>query len=327
VFEALERHLDAEGLTFYFTWHLDHLPRYGDDVVAVVMGDEWGRYPLYTNRVRAVFKMLGTDFPFEATPSRTPFPLTAVTALKYARTQALRLPNRTRAWADRWWAKATGTPTGHVFDIPIGYVKQDPLPLKPLDERAYDLYFSGSVANREFAWHTMQYWLRTPKDVARSDLIDAMRRLRDTRSDLNIEVDPRLSYVPQRRDEDAAPPRSYSEMMMDTRISPVPRGTRLETSRLYEALRYGCVVITEPLPDRWYTRDLPALVVHDWAELPALVADLVRQPDRLRDLHNASLAWWNDVCSEEAVGRYMAEQLNGLAPRSHAAAPAVAATA
>jgi hypothetical protein len=100
--------------------------------------------------------------------------------------------------------------------------------------------------------------------------------------------------------------------MMDTRICPVPRGTRLETGRLYEALRYGCVVISEPLPDRWFLQDFPGIILHDWADLPEVVEQLIAQPDRLTALHEAALSCWREQCAEEPVGRYMIEKLTGV---------------
>lgn len=313
VFQAMERYLEVDGLTICFTWRLDRLPCYGSDVVAVVMGDEWGRYPPYAHRVRAVFKMLGTDYTLEAWPFRTPLSLAAVTAAKYVRTQVFRVPSMLRSARDRLRA-AWMDPPPTVVNIPVGYADQEALPLKPLDERRYDLYFSGSVANKEFPWYTPQSWLRTPKDVARSHMMNAMRVVADERPDLAVEIDARLSYVPQRRrgGESDVAERSYSEMMMDTRICPVPRGTRIETPRLYEALRNGCIIVTEPLPDRWYTRGVPALVLHDWADLPDLVDDLLAYPERMEALHRDALRWWDTMCSESAVGRYMAEQLNRL---------------
>ena len=49
------------GLTVYVTWLLDQLPSAGDDVVAIAMGDEWSRTPLYAQEVLATFKMYGTS--------------------------------------------------------------------------------------------------------------------------------------------------------------------------------------------------------------------------------------------------------------------------
>lgn len=313
VFEEMERTLDADELTFYVTWKVDELPSYGSDVVAIVVGDEWGRYPLYTNRVRAVFKMMGTGFPLDANPFHSPVYLTASAALKYARTQLLRLPHLIQARRDRHrgpeWTGGRPVP---IFDIPIGYVNQEDLPLKPFHKRRSDVFFSGSLANARYPWYTPQSLLRTPKEVSRRRLVQAMRQLQEERPDLTIDVDVRDAFVPNAVTTQDGSERSYSEMMMDTRICPIPRGTRLETGRLYEALRYGCVIISEPLPDRWFLAGMPTITVHDWAALPQIVVSLLEQPERLEALHRASLSWWNEKCAEAPVGQFLAEKLNGL---------------
>jgi hypothetical protein len=309
IFEVVEESEAVRDLTFFITWRVDELPRYGSDVVAVIVGDEWGRYPRYTNRVRAVFKMMGADFRFEAVPFRTPPYLTMVTALKYARTQLLRVPGLIQSAWDRRPGAPIPTP---VYNIPLGYYKQAELPVKPLSERRHDLYFSGSVVNSAYKWHHPQSWLRTPKDVSRSRLVAALYETQETMPNLDVLIDTRDSFVPNVVDQkERSPERSYSEIMMDTRICPVPRGTRLETGRLYEALRYGCVVISEPLPDRWFLRDVPGVVLHDWANLPDVVQELTAQPDRLTALHEASLAFWEEMCSEKTVGRYIVDKLVG----------------
>lgn len=312
VFRAMEKTLDREGLTIYLTFRLDQLPSYGPDVVAVVMDDELGRYPAYTNRVRAVFKTMGRDFPFEAAPFRTPFDLTAITAMKYVRTQMLRVPGILRERRDRrkGVSRYNGRPVP-VYTVPVGYVNQEPLPVKPLADRKYDLFFSGSIVNQRFPWYSPQRWLRTPKEVARSSMVRALQQIKDQRPDLNVLIDTWDSFVPH---ETGTSPieESYSEMMMNTRICPVPRGTRLESARLYEAMRYGCVLITEPLPDRWFLRGLPRVTVHDWADMPHVVDELLANPEYLETLHQGSLQWWNDKCSEAAVGQFMADKLNAL---------------
>lgn len=313
VFEEMERTLDREGLTFYVTWKVDELPSYGSDVVAIVVGDEWGRYPLYTNRVRAVFKMMGTGFPLDANPFNSPIDLTASDALKYARTQILRLPHLIQARRDRnrgpdW----TGKRRVPIFDIPIGYVNQEDLPLKPFHERGTDLFFWGSMKNACYSWYNPQSWIRTAKEASRRRLVQAMRELQEDEPELTIDIDVYDSFVPNREKTHDDSKRTYSEIMMDTRICPVPRGSRLETSRLYEALRYGCVVISEPLPDRWFLAGMPTITVHDWADLPQIVTSLVEQPERLESLHQASLNWWNEKCAEAPVGEFIAEKLNGL---------------
>jgi len=108
---------------------------------------------------------------------------------------------------------------------------------------------------------------------------------------------------------------TYSAHMMNTKICLVPRGTSPETFRFFEALRYGCIPVTEVLPSRWFYDGAPALIVDDWSELGDLVTDLLTTPERLEELHADALDWWHRVCSEAAVGRYVADILNRVSSR------------
>lgn len=96
---------------------------------------------------------------------------------------------------------------------------------------------------------------------------------------------------------------------MDAKVCLAPRGGSVETYRYFEALRYGCVVITEPLPPTWFYRGSPAVVVKRWRQLPAVLASLLDDPAGLAQRHRASLAWWRDRCSEDALAAYLTDEL------------------
>ena len=84
-----------------------------------------------------------------------------------------------------------------------------------------------------------------------------------------------------------------------------------ETQRFHEAMRAGCVVICEPLPDFWFYRGASRLELADWSRLPELVEGLVAAPGRLQALHEASCRWWRDVCSPPALATTIATILRG----------------
>jgi hypothetical protein len=54
------------------------------------------------------------------------------------------------------------------------------------------------------------------------------------------------------------------------------------------------------------------LQIDSWSQLGDVVEPLLDDPAELARLHGASLAWWRERCSEEALGRLMAERLNRL---------------
>jgi len=101
----------------------------------------------------------------------------------------------------------------------------------------------------------------------------------------------------------------YTETMADTKIALVPRGSSPETYRFFEAMRQGCVVISDRLPPHWFYVGCPAIQIDDWNDLEAQVKALSADPERLADLHRRSLAWWDEKLCERAVAEMIASCL------------------
>ena len=90
----MDRHLRTDGLTVYLTFDPDTLPSYGEDVVAVLIGDEWARVPAYLTRVRAVFRNLCGRPNLGCNPFAWPSAATFAAFLPAARTAWRGLPGR-----------------------------------------------------------------------------------------------------------------------------------------------------------------------------------------------------------------------------------------
>ena len=304
VFQAAEAELGDRGLAVYLTWDLHELPTYGDDVVAVVIGDEWGFTPRYAHRIRAAFKLHGSRPWLERNPLREPTHLASLTLLRYARSVALRLPDDLRDLL----AAARGCQTArraHVADLPVGYSNLLDLPVRPILERGTDVFFAGSVENRTYDRRSLQHWVGTPKQVARTEMLRALERYRASRRDVRVGLRVTGDYWASMEDD----PGSYSERLMDTKVCLAPRGTTVETYRVFEGLRYGCVVVCDPLPRRWYYEGAPVVELRRWHELPALLDELLGDPEGLRQRHEAALAFWRERCSEKPVGRFIARRV------------------
>nr|WP_238361212.1 glycosyltransferase family 47 protein [Iningainema tapete] len=102
--------------------------------------------------------------------------------------------------------------------------------------------------------------------------------------------------------------------MMDTKICLVPRGTSFETTRLFEAMKYGCIVVTEALPSRWYLDGAPVIQIKDWRDLEGILRKLLSNQQLMQTMHQESLNWWKKKCSEAIVGKYIVEKLNASIP-------------
>ena len=296
-FAHMEETLEDPDLDVFLTWDVRRLPEYGDRVVAVVLGDEGGRVPRYLHRVRAVFKCYGTR---PAAAGLADLPRWGLHWLRWLPGAAALARVRIAARAGR------GPLPARVLPIPLGTYNQLELPVVPMRDRPTDLFFAGSVEHTRGALQR----LASPKARARREMLAALQRLGEARPGLRIDV----RLTPGFDASVAAAPDAYSRALMDARVCLAPRGTSPETFRVLEGLRCGCVVVTGPLPGHWFYRDAPLVRLKRWRDLPQALPALDDHVE-LERRHAASLAWWQERCSEAAVGRWLAQRLNEAAPR------------
>jgi hypothetical protein len=296
---AADRLLGDRGLDFYLTWDLDWLPTVAPNVVVFLLGDERYQVPSYLGRVLAVFKTGGVSSFSPYSPFDSTRFLWAIDGIRTARDVGVRVG---RAWKTR---HARRERQRSLFPIPIGYNGQIDVPLKPLSERTHDVLFAGQLEPISSArgWSPETLTIR-PREWARANLAYALREL--------AAHNPPYSCRWLGPPSDRVDPIAYSEALANAKISLCPRGNFPETFRFCESARAGCAIISEPLPDTWYFRDHPALILRHWRELPPMAERLLGTPDLLEAYQRKSQAWWNDVAGEAALGHYVAKCLSSL---------------
>ncbi len=321
VLQEMEKHLKLENLVFYITWdEISELPNYGAHVVVIILGDEWYRIPKYVNKVGAIFKCVGTQAILGCNPIQKPSLLNLLTLIQYLRILLVRIPGLVNYYLHKIKDMFTrGNTVASIYDIPLGYNNSQELPIKPIEERTFDAYFSGSIVHLDYPKWSIKRWLGTPKMLARQTMVSKIAAIQANNPQLNIELAITGNFHSSFNAEFISTPvlqseiRSYPEAMMNTKICLVPRGTSFETTRLFEAMRYGCIVITEALPLRWYLDGAPIIQIRDWNELEKVFQNLQAQPQLMHKLHQESLQWWESKCSEVVVGGYIADKLNAKA--------------
>jgi hypothetical protein len=100
----------------------------------------------------------------------------------------------------------------------------------------------------------------------------------------------------------------YATIISETKIALCPKGFRsTECFRLLETMRLGCVIVSDELPpSRWY-KDSPIIVETDWLNIGKILEALRSDPEKMLALHQKTLEWWENVCSDEAVAQYLAD--------------------
>jgi hypothetical protein len=189
---------------------------------------------------------------------------------------------------------------------PVGTFNQIELPIKDISERPTDLYFAGSVS------HQGQPGLRervSPKVTSRTEMVAASAQIARDHPEVVVKmVDTGAFHLSIGQSGE-----DYSRDLMDSKIALVPRGVIADTFRFWQAVRYGCVVVTDTLPrHHWLYDGAPIVKVRRWDELEDVALDLLGDEARLRDLHERSLEWWRTRAEPAVVGASMAARLDAL---------------
>ena len=108
----------------------------------------------------------------------------------------------------------------------------------------------------------------------------------------------------------------YGEVLAESKIVFSPKGfDSSECFRLYEAMRAGCIVISERLPDIEFYKDSPIIQIDDWEEGLTIAKRLLLNPYEMERLQEEITKWWEERCSEEAMAKFVFNKiklLNGL---------------
>jgi len=287
---------DFEHYTFVFTRSVTELPRKFDNlpnIIVFIMGDEWARVPSYSTSVHAIFKAPGQDMKLAF--HRNWWRFNAMAVVQYTRQQSKRFPHHYR---DR---------SQNIFAIPYGYYR---LPerdrVTPINERTIDASFTGSLDHR----NVLGGLIKTNKVLSRERMVQTVDKWKCGKP---YNVDVKLSsYFPKAGDTPEF--NDYPTILMDTKICLSPRGTHLETYRLCEGMYYGCIVIAEEQPAHWFAKESPAFILKDWRTLPDLLDHLLEDEDRMQQLQQASLQYWDNVLAPQSVSTYIS---SCLAPLAH----------
>jgi hypothetical protein len=310
VLQELEERIPYQGFIFYITHdNVQELPSYGNNVIAVIVGDESCRTPRYRHQVLAVFKCYGIKPTSLVQWSMAKPSLIISSAIKFIfdRIRWIQFELASQIKQLNPLKPSTDTHQDNVFVIPLGYNKQIELPIKKIHERKYDTSFMGSISHRNNKHFSIRSSVKNPKEISRNLMIRSLIKLKEENK-FKIFISSFSSFTdPNKSSSD-----EYSKILMESKICLAPQGTSLETFRFFEGIRYGCIVIAEVLPGHWFYKDSPAITIDSWHELEDLMSKLVTDSDFLHKKHKESLAWWNSHCSEIALAEYMYQNLESL---------------
>ncbi len=101
----------------------------------------------------------------------------------------------------------------------------------------------------------------------------------------------------------------YAHFLQNSKIVLSPKGFySTECFRLYEAMRQGCIVITEPLPHVWCYKDAPCITIDSWKDLSSILLDNAQVFDKLSPTEIRK--YYEERLSVQGIANYVGSILN-----------------
>ncbi|WP_439481804.1 hypothetical protein [Cyclobacterium plantarum] len=203
----------------------------------------------------------------------------------------------------------------NVFPIQIGYVKDVPsfLPIKPISKRKHNIFFRGNLnKNRIDLYRNLSplKFLIPSKNILHAELYrKILLRIKDdfSRYYLNSIIIFNSSFKSGFSTE------KYGKILSESKIVLCPKGYDMtECFRHFEAMRAGCVIISEKLPNTDFYKGSPIIEVDNWKEGLSIAKKLLNDPAQLQKIQDKMLVWWENKCSEKATALYVKEKIDSI---------------
>lgn len=199
----------------------------------------------------------------------------------------------------------------NVYALPLGYVKDVPhLPIIPINDRPINIFFRGNLnSNRLKFYRSLSRW----KYLIPSRYIQYRNLFRSFL--LRFQNDFSKNYpdsiiIFNNGFKQGYSPQEYGKVLAESKIVLCPIGfTTSECFRHFEAMRAGCIIISEKLPKTEFYLNSPIIEINDWEEGLLKAKHLLSDPITLEALHRETIAWWEKKCSEIATAKYIHSKL------------------
>jgi hypothetical protein len=70
-------------------------------------------------------------------------------------------------------------------------------------------------------------------------------------------------------------------------------------------MSHGCIVVSDIMPETYYFKNSPMVIVPDWKNLRAEINMLLSNHKMLMERHRRTLMWWEQKCSVAATVQFI----------------------
>ena len=200
--------------------------------------------------------------------------------------------------------------TDNITSIPLGcYAKiDDEMTLTPMNERLFNMSFIGCLNRNRLELASIIS--KIPKTLMILSLYNKPNFMLNILNHLVKFLLPKNYFMFTDNFGKGFDQKSYSNLLSSSKIVLCPRGwTNTESFRIYEAMKAGCVVITEALPDRSYYKGIPVMQVDNWKDGLDLARYYLKHPYLLEKKGAQCRKFYEEKLSPEATAKIIMDKL------------------
>ena len=217
----------------------------------------------------------------------------------------------------------------NLYSYPLGIpYKIKELPIIPINERKYDIFYSGNLNKNRYNFFSSLVYIKpsfrkliilpilyiASKFEYNTKLRNTSLRLKSLAFKLkatNFDDVFQNSVIKFTRSFEAGlPPEQYAEILSQSKIVLSPKGFfNTECFRFYEALRQGCVVITEKLPETDYYNNKYFIEVKSWRNIDKIINSLLCNKENLEKMSLQGRKYYQKELSPKGVATYLKNKI------------------
>lgn len=192
---------------------------------------------------------------------------------------------------------------GKIHSFPLGYFKNElNSDVIEMSERFFNISFTGCLNRNRLSLASILSG--KPKRYLISKLINQKKKTLDTINSI-VKLDYNNDYFQFNEDFNTGlNTERYLYFLKNSKIILCPRGwLNTETFRMYEAMRYGCVVITEKLPNRDYYKNIPVIQVDNWKDGLKIARQLLQDKEKLAEMGKENQEFYKNHFDPKVVAK------------------------
>lgn len=198
-----------------------------------------------------------------------------------------------------------------IFPLQLGYVRGVPVfEPKTSSSRKYNVFFRGNLnANRIDFFRALSNWKYFLPPLHLLHKVAFYKFLMKFGNDFS-RFFPDSIILFNGSFKSGYTLEQYGKILSESKIVLCPKGyKKTDCFRHFEAMRAGCIIVSEKLPTTEFYSKSPIIEIDNWNQGLKVVENLLKDPERMKVLQRKTMDWWNEKCSEKATAAYINRSL------------------